>query len=193
MAEFAESYLKRLNEVLAVTDIAKIDQIISIILDAARNDKQIFVIGNGGSAATASHFACDLGKGTVSKFFDPSQRRIRVIPLTDSVPLLTAYGNDLEYQHIFSQQLNNLVNPGDVVIGISASGNSKNVINAIKFANTKNATTIGLLGFDGGQMKSIVDHALLFEDNHFGRVEDAHMVAVHIIAYAVADVWKKQA
>jgi D-sedoheptulose 7-phosphate isomerase len=190
MSDFSTAYLQDLKLLLDSIDVADIDRVIGIILDAARNDKQIFILGNGGSAATASHFACDLGKGTVSQFFDSSAPRLRVIALNDSIPVMTAYGNDLAYEHIFSQQLGNLVNAGDVVIGISVSGNSKNVINAIRLANERNATTIGMLGADGGALKALVDHDIHFKDRHFGRVEDAHMVCAHIIAYAIKEIMR---
>ena len=148
-------------------------------------------MGNGGSASTASHFACDLGKSTIRQFFEPKVRRFRVISLNDNVPTMTAYSNDLSYDEIFAQQLYNLINDGDVVIAITGSGNSKNVINAIKLAKKYNATTIGMLGFKGGKLKDMLDYVLHFEDDHYGRVEDAHMMFCHIIVNWIMDIEKQ--
>lgn len=179
--EYAGKYIQALKNGLDRIDLTKIERIAEVLYQAWRNDKQIFVFGNGGSATTASHFACDLGKGTLSKFYKPDQKRFRVMSLTDNVATMLAYANDLSFEDIFSQQLKNLVREGDVVIGISASGNSKNVIKALKVANDANAVTIGLLGFDGGKTKDMVDHYVLFEEKHYGRVEDFHLIFEHLI------------
>src|SRR5437868_3446621 len=122
--------------------------VLSILEEAYHNGHRIFVMGNGGSAATASHFALDLAKNTIM----PGAPRLKAISLTDHVPLITAWSNDTHYEHIFAEQLANLIEPGDVVIGISASGNSLNVINAIRLAKQYRAYTVGLLGASGGKM-----------------------------------------
>jgi D-sedoheptulose 7-phosphate isomerase len=134
-------------------------------------------MGNGGSAATASHFALDLGKNTISG----ACRRLRVLSLTDHVPLITAWSNDSAYEHIFSEQLANMVEAGDVVVGISASGNSLNVINACYLAKQEGATAIGLLGANGGKMKEIVDAYILAPGQNIEQEEDAHMIISHVI------------
>jgi D-sedoheptulose 7-phosphate isomerase len=179
--QYAKQYIGALKDGLDNIDLKKIERIADVLYQAWRNDKQIFIFGNGGSATTASHFACDLGKGTLSNFYKPDQKRFRVMSLTDNIATMLAYGNDLSFDHIFSQQLKNLVREGDVVIGISASGNSKNVIKALKVANDASAITIGMLGFDGGKAKEMVDHHVLFEEKHYGRVEDFHLILEHLI------------
>src|SRR3989338_5448665 len=153
----AEEYLNYFKKTLEYLDLKDLNDIINTLLKAYKEDKQIFIMGNGGSAVLASHFACDLGKGTLQNVYDDKEKRFRVISLTDNIALMTAYSNDLDYEHVFSQQLKNLVNANDVVIGISASGNSKNVINAIHLAKKNKAITIGLLGFDGGKLRDLVD------------------------------------
>ncbi len=180
---YIQDYFDRLHKGLLNMDEDKIDQVVNILFDAWKTGKQVFVMGNGGSAATASHIACDFGKGIIKgqDEYDPELKRMKVMSLGDNLATLTALGNDLSYDDVFTQQLMNLLQPEDVVIVISGSGNSKNILKAAEFANSKGATTIGLLGFDGGKTKSIVKHALVFEENHYGRAEDAHMILDHLI------------
>lgn len=175
--EYFNKYIEKLNEI----DIGKLDEIIKILFKAWENDNQVFIIGNGGSAATASHMACDLSKGTLDNFYDVGLKRFKVMSLTDNVATMTAIGNDLGYSHVFSQQLRNLIKPGDIVLMITGSGNSLNVINAAETANSLGATTIGLLGFDGGKLKNIIDYYVIFNENHYGRVEDFHLMINHVI------------
>ncbi len=172
-------------------DLGDLDRIIDALLVAFKEDKQVFIMGNGGSAAIASHFACDLGKGTLQNLYDDREKRFRVVSLTDNIALMTAYSNDLDYGQVFSQQLRNLVNAGDIVIGISASGNSKNVINAINLAKKNKATTIGLLGFDGGKLKDLVDHKIWVDNDHYGMVEDSHSALQHMICHIINERLKK--
>src|SRR5437870_9798276 len=134
-----------------------LEAVLHLLEEAYCNGHRIFVMGNGGSAATASHFALDLAKNTIM----PGAPRLKAISLTDHVPLITAWSNDTHYEHIFAEQLANLIEPGDVVIGISASGNSPNVINAMKLAKSFRASTIGLLGAKGGKIKDMVDAYVL--------------------------------
>lgn len=183
MKMYVKDYFRKLKEGLDQIDLESLGEIIEILLQARERGKQIFIFGNGGSAATASHFANDLNKlastGKAKKF--------KAIALTDNVPLMTAWGNDAEYAEIFAQQLDNLLNEGDIVIGISGSGNSENVIRALELACRKGAITIGLLGFDGGRMKEIVDHYIWFKEAHYGRVEDAHLILEHLISHFLRD------
>lgn len=179
--EYAKQYINALKDGLDRIDLSKVEAIAEVLYQAWRNEKQIFILGNGGSATTASHFACDLGKGTLSNFYKPDQKRFKVMSLTDNVATMLAYGNDLSFDHIFSQQLKNLVKEGDVVIGITASGNSPNVVKALKVANDANATTIGMLGFDGGKAREMSDHFVIFEEKHYGRVEDFHLILEHLV------------
>lgn len=185
-SSFVKNYLKTLNSGLAKIPIEQYDTIANILLQAYDKNKQIFVLGNGGSAAIASHLACDLGKGTLTDVYDQTEKRFRVISLTDNMPLFSALANDIGYEHVFSQQLSNLLEPGDVVIGISGSGNSKNVINALMFSKEVGATTIGFVGFDGGLMKNYCDYVLHFKENNWQLCEDAHLIMQHMITSYIA-------
>lgn len=135
-------------------------------------------MGNGGSAATATHFACDLGKGTKT-----GQHKFKTQALADNLATFTAYANDEGYEYVFSKQLENVLQKGDIVVALSASGNSQNLINAIVYAKTRGALTISLLGFDGGKLKDISDVALVVHTNkgEYGPVEDVHLVLDHLI------------
>lgn len=154
-----------------------IENTIAILEEARLHDRQVFIMGNGGSAATASHFACDLGKGTLM----PGRPRFRVIALTDNMPLFSALANDFGYGRVFVEQLASLVQPGDVVIGISGSGNSPNVVNAIHLARQVGATTVGLAGFDGGQLRRLVDVCIHVPNDCIEQVEDIHLLLEHLI------------
>ena len=146
-------------------------------------------MGDGGSASNASHFACDLGKGTLKRVYDGKEKRFRVISLTDNIVTITAFANDLSFEDIFVQQLHNLIDKGDVVIGISGSGNSPNVIKAIRYAQTCGAKTIGFLGFKtGGKLSKLVDYEITVQDNHYGRIEDIHLALGHLITDNLAEL-----
>lgn len=184
--DIIEEYFNKLKKGLDRLDRNKIKKIIDILYKAWEEERQIFILGNGGSASTASHFACDIGKGTLGrKYNDKDMKRFKAISLTDNVATITAYGNDLSFNDIFSQQLNNLVREGDVVIAITGSGNSPNILKAIEVAKRFKAITIGFLGFDGGKVKDLVDHPLIFNDDHYGRIEDAHLILEHLISSAL--------
>src|SRR5436305_2491441 len=137
---------------LQAISLSHLERILQLLEEAYLNGRRIFIMGNGGSAATASHFALDLAKNTIA----PGSPRLKAISLTDHVPLITAWSNDASYEHIFAEQLANMIEPGDVVIGISTSGNSRNVINALKLAKKSRAATVGLLGARGGKIKEMV-------------------------------------
>src|SRR4051812_29454646 len=126
--EFIESYIAEMKRCLDELDIQKIELAIDMLMTAYKNDRKVFIFGNGGGASTASHMACDLGKGTLQRIYDSSERRLRVISLTDNVALMTAYANDLSFDDMFLQQLRNLVETDDLVIVLSGSGNSKNIV-----------------------------------------------------------------
>lgn len=174
--ERVQRYLNQLKAAIDALSVTEIRRVIDKIMDAYENDRQIFVIGNGGSASTASHFACDLGKGTVV----PGQRRLRIMSLTDNVAVMTAWANDVSYDDIFVEQLKNLLNSGDLVIGISASGNSPNVLKAIDHARSRNCSTVGLTGFGGGKLVTAVDACVVVESHEYGPVEDIHLILDHI-------------
>lgn len=190
--EFSKNYFGEINKIINQLSLEKIQKITEVIYDAYKNDKQIFIIGNGGSASTASHFACDLGKGPLKNFDDDQEKRFRVISLTDNVATMIAFANDLHFEDIFVQQLKNLLNPGDVVIGISASGNSANVVKGIEYAKRQGAKTIGFLGFrTGGKLAHLVDYEITAQDEHYGRSEDIHMIIVHLITNYFTELKKR--
>jgi D-sedoheptulose 7-phosphate isomerase len=178
-----QTYLKDLYSTLDLIPGPRIEQFIQILKEARANDRQVFAMGNGGSAATASHFVADLGKNTRTK----GQPHFRVFGLTDNVASITAYANDEGYEHIFSQQLAGLIRKNDVVIGISASGNSKNVLNAIALANEEGATTIGLTGFDGGKLASLAYLSIHIPGYRIEQVEDIHMMIEHMVVSAIKE------
>jgi len=172
-----QSYLSGLQ--LCIDEISKqdIEGIADILFEAYRHNKQIFIFGNGGSAATASHMVCDLRKGAAL----PGKPRLKVVSLTDSIPLFTAIGNDINYESVFVEQLISQVEKGDVAIGISASGNSPNVIKAIEYAHDQGATTIGFAAFGGGKLKDITDKSINLSTRDYGHAEDIHLSLGHIL------------
>jgi D-sedoheptulose 7-phosphate isomerase len=170
-------YIQQVKHSLDRLPWGAIEETIGILQEARLRDRQVFIMGNGGSAATASHFACDLGKGTLM----PGRPRFRVIALTDNMPLFSALANDFGYERVFVEQLASLVQAGDVVIGISGSGQSPNVVNAIAFAGQVGATTIGFAGFDGGRLKQMVDVCVHVTNRCIEQVEDIHLILEHLI------------
>jgi D-sedoheptulose 7-phosphate isomerase len=184
MLKAIERYLSDINEIVAGIPPVQVKEIIHLLLRAYEDERFVFIMGNGGSAATASHLACDLSKGTIAA----GRKRFKVIALTDNVPLITAWANDTDYEHIFAEQLSPFISANDVVIGISGSGNSPNVINAIKLAAAHSAITIGLTGFEGGRLKEVVDHCLVIPSNNMQHIEDVHMILTHLISSSIRDV-----
>jgi D-sedoheptulose 7-phosphate isomerase len=172
---FSLAYFERLRSTLASVPFDQVDAVGELLYRAYLNDKQVFVMGNGGSAATASHFASDLSKNTVV----PGRKRFRVICLNDNLPVITAIANDLGYDMIFAEQMRNLLRPGDVVIVVTGSGNSPNIIEALKYGHSCSATTIGLLGFDGGKSRPMLDAYIHLQCNDYGLVEDIHYALGH--------------
>ena len=171
------SYLDRLLKTLdgmPVDDIARLSE---MLYRAYSDGKQVFILGNGGSASTASHMAADLGKNTIG----PNMRRFRIMSLNDNIPLLTALSNDLGYDHMFAEQLQNLIQPGDVLIVISGSGNSPNVLRAMEYAQSRSAQVAALLGFGGGRASELADLNVLIDSHDYGVVEDAHLIVNHIL------------
>ena len=171
------TYFGEVEQMLRDISQADLSQILHILEEAYRHGHRIFIMGNGGSAATASHFALDLAKNTIL----PGAPRLKAISLTDHVPLITAWSNDTAYEHVFAEQLANMIEPGDVAIGISASGNSLNVMNALRLARQSRALTLGLLGAQGGEIKNIVDAYILAPGQNIEQEEDAHMILAHVI------------
>jgi D-sedoheptulose 7-phosphate isomerase len=178
------TYFAELEQIMRTISLSDLKKVLGILEEGYHNGHRIFVMGNGGSAATASHFALDLSKNTIM----PGAPRVKAISLTDHVPLITAWSNDTHYEHIFAEQLANMIEPGDVVIGISTSGNSANVINAVKLARQNRAATIGLLGAKGGKLKDMVDAFVLAPGKNIEQGEDAHMILTHVITRHMREV-----
>jgi D-sedoheptulose 7-phosphate isomerase len=183
------TYFTELEQMLRDISQVHLQDVLSLLKDAYRHGHRIFIMGNGGSAATASHFALDLAKNTIMA----GAPRLKAISLTDHVPLITAWSNDTAYEHIFEEQLANMIEPGDVVIGISASGNSLNVINALQLAKQTRASTVGLLGAKGGLIKNIVDAYILAPGQNIEQEEDAHMILAHVITRHMREVVRSYA
>jgi len=178
------TYFAELEQMMRAISLSDLRKVLDILEEGYHHGHRIFIMGNGGSAATASHFALDLAKNTIM----PGAPRVKAISLTDHVPLITAWSNDTHYEHIFAEQLTNMVEAGDIVIGISASGNSANVINAMKLARQTRAATIGLLGASGGRLKNMVDACVLAPGQNIEQVEDAHMILSHVITRHMREV-----
>jgi D-sedoheptulose 7-phosphate isomerase len=176
--DFVSSYLRGREACHREVAFDDLERVLEAILRAYEADRTVFVFGNGGSASTASHLACDMGKGTSV----PGRRRLRIVSLTDNVALLTAWANDASYEMVFKEQLENLLRPGDVVIAISASGNSPNVIRAVEYAKERGAVTIGFIGFGGGRLKGLVDLDITVSSRNYGEVEDYHLTLNHIFS-----------
>ena len=178
-----QNYISTLQRTMDKLHQPLIADVIHILQRARMQGNQIFIMGNGGSASTASHFVCDLAKNTR---YD-GLPHFRVIGLADNMEIFSAYANDEGYENVFSQQLINLVRPDDVVIGISTSGNSKNVINAVEEAQKYSAITIGFTGFDGGRLGQLVDTHIHVDSVVIEHVEDIHLMLEHMIVRTIKD------
>jgi len=183
---FPEQYKAELFKAIETVDLEKVGKAIEILSRARDEGHYIFVCGNGGSASNASHFACDMVKG--ASFNRPS--RFRIMALTDSLPTITAYSNDVSYESIFVEQLKNFARAGDVVMAFSGSGNSPNVLRAIEYANSIGCRTIAFSGRNGGQLGPMAELNIQVSHPHMGRIEDVHMIAMHMIGYYFMDVEK---
>lgn len=179
--EYIKSFFEEIKKRIAEIDIGKIEQIADVLYSAWKNDRQVFILGNGGSASQASHMAADISKNTLGRVYDPRIKRFRIMALTDNVSLMTAYANDVGYDEVFSQQLRNLINEHDVLIVITGSGNSPNVIRAVEYARDCNAITIGLLGFDGGKIKKMLDYEITVNSSNYGVIETVHPAIHHLM------------
>lgn len=178
-ADWGLRYVRYLGSLLSAIDFGAVEKLVSLLEEARRRGRTVYFVGNGGSAATASHWANDLSLGTCVPGVSP----IRAMSLTDNMAVLSALGNDRGYADIFVGQLEMLFQPGDVLIAISASGNSPNILRAIEFANAHGGTTVGLIGFDGGRMKSLCDICIHAETpkGEYGPVEDIHLILDHLV------------
>ncbi len=184
--ESTQNYVNEVCRILQDLSYQKIARTIEILKKARSEERHIFIMGNGGSAAMASHFACDLGKGTVQQ----GKMRFKIISLNDNIPLLTAYANDCGYETVFAEPLTSLAKPDDIAIAISSSGNSPNVLNAMDTARKHGLKTIGITGFQGGQLKEKVDICICVgadEHHPYGmqHAEDGQWVILHAIFVAI--------
>lgn len=184
---FPQTYKADLLQALETIDLSQVSRAIEIIRDARDQGRAVFVCGNGGSASTASHFVCDMLKGASYK----RSQRFRIMSLNDSLPTLTAYANDVDYTDAYVEQLKNFAQPGDVVIAISGSGNSPNVVKVIEYANQAGCKTIALSGRDGGKIGALAQLNVQVSHPHMGRIEDGHMIVTHMIGYYFMDVEKQ--
>jgi D-sedoheptulose 7-phosphate isomerase len=171
------NYLTRLQDVLTKVDVGEIAAIAEVIHKAYEQDKTVLVMGNGGSGSTASHMTSDMNKGACFT----AKKKYRFLSLTDCTPLMLSLGNDVNFESIFSEQLKNYAKPGDVVIGISGSGNSPNILRAIEYAKEQGCVTVGVCGYQGGKLKAMADHSFHVKVDDMQLVEDVHMILVHVL------------
>jgi D-sedoheptulose 7-phosphate isomerase len=161
--------------------VEQIQGIIEELGQAYAHGRQVLVVGNGGSAATASHLACDLSKTILGRPVDQAVKRFRVVSLAENMSLITAWANDASFDDVFVEQIKNLAQRDDLLVAITASGNSPNILSAVRVAKELGMRAIGLLGFDGGRVKSSLDRYVLVSSDHYGHVEDVHMMLVHLV------------
>jgi D-sedoheptulose 7-phosphate isomerase len=176
---FTQAYRSQLVDAISSVELDKVEQAIAWFAEARDRNGHIFVCGNGGSASTASHFTCDILKGASFE----RDRRFRMLALTDSLPTLTAYSNDVCYECVFEEQLKNFAQKDDLVMAISGSGNSPNVVRAVEFGNSTGCKTIALTGRDGGKLGGLAQLNIQVRAEHMGRIEDTHLIICHMIAY----------
>jgi len=186
--KYSKSYFDYLKQIFDQIDLSEITGFVEVILDARERGATIFFMGNGGSAATASHFANDLAFGT-----NDYEKPFKVMSITDNVPVLTALGNDYGYDEIFVRQLKIYGKKGDVLVGISASGNSQNLISAFQFASISGIKTVALTAFDGGKMRKIADQGVHIptDKKEYGPAEDLHMILDHLVGSYLMRLVKK--
>lgn len=177
-------YIKLLKDTLDNLDRDEVNTVINLLLKARDEGRHIYIIGNGGSAATASHSVCDFNKGLSYG----KDRRFKMLCLNDNVATVSAYSNDVSYEIALLEQLKNFLEPMDLVIGISGSGNSKNIINAIKYANERGATTIGITGFDGGELRKLANYSVNANVNDMQISEDIHMILNHLTMKIISSI-----
>jgi len=180
MRSWITAYIRDQKAALDSIDPEQVSRLIDQFRRALSADTQIFVFGNGGSAANASHFVTDLGKGASDKI----GKRFRCLSLNDNVSWMTALGNDYSYEDVFLRQLLNFAKPGDIVLAMSVSGDSPNVVKAVDWAKSNGLKTISLVGAKRGRLAKLSDHCLVINSEHYGRVEDAHMGICHMLCYA---------
>ncbi len=186
----AGPFLMRMAEELVKLDPAEVTKLADMMYDCYGRGKTIFVIGNGGSGSNASHFCEDIGKGTLRKkdFDDDAKKRFRILSLTDNTPYILAWGNDEGFDRVFLEQLKNLAGEGDLLIAISGSGNSPNILRAVEWANRRGLATFGCTGFEGGKLRGLAQHGLHVDLADMGIVETLHLAAFH---WVVDDLYRR--
>lgn len=180
MKQWVSDYIRAQKAAHDSIPVEAVAALITRLNDLHREGRQIFVLGNGGSASNASHFATDLGKGASDKL----GKRFKVLSLTDNVSWITALANDYAYEDVFVRQLENYAQPGDLVLGLSVSGNSPNCVKALEWAKKHGLRTVALVGAKRGRMAEVADDVIAINDTHYGRVEDAQMGICHMLCYA---------
>ncbi len=188
MKDYLQNYIDQQKAALESIPVAEVENLIVIFKRVLKEDRQIFVFGNGGSGSNASHFITDLGKSASDKTY----RRFRCLSLNENVSWITAIGNDYAYEDIFVRQLENFARSGDVVMTLSVSGNSPNLIKAFKWCRQNDVYTIALVGGDKGELVKLADHSIVINSTHYGRVEDCQMHICHMICYAFVELKELQ-
>ncbi len=173
------SYFSRSSGVIRELPLAMLERVAGVLYQAYEERRSVFLFGNGGSASLASHFACDLAKGTVTS--DNPAKRFRVLSLADNMALMTAWANDTSYEQVFAEQLRNFIKRGDVAFGISASGNSPNVLQALQAARESGAVTVGLAGYQGGKLPKLCDHCIVIPSENMQIIEDQQLAIAHAL------------
>lgn len=180
MKDYIQHYLQHHKQAIDSIPVEQIDALIGIFRKALEEDRQIFVFGNGGSGSNASHFVTDLGKSASDK----ANKRFRCLSLNENISWMTAIGNDYHFDDVFKRQLQNYAKPGDIVMVMSVSGSSPNLVTAVEWCKANGVYTIALIGGKKGLLSTLADQVIVIDDVHYGRVEDAHMHICHIICYA---------
>jgi len=183
MENFLREYAGRVKDCLGQLPWKDLGRVVDLLTEKVRGGKQVFVFGNGACSAASSHFVCDLSKGCVQE----GSPRVKAISLNDCVPLMTAWSNDVGYEVVFKEQLANLMNPGDLVLGLSASGNSPNVLRAIEYANSHGGVTAGLVGKGGGGLAGLAKVPVLIKGDSYEEVEDVIMIITHMLKMALIE------
>jgi D-sedoheptulose 7-phosphate isomerase len=181
--DYVRSYLGRLETTIKSIDPKQVSKVGELLTAAREEGRQVFLAGNGGSAALASHMATDIAKGCSRN----RDKRFRCISLTDNTPWITALSNDISYDDVFVEQIKNYANKGDLFIAISGSGNSKNILKALQWANQAGVVTVGISGFAGGKLKDMVNHHVHIKAEHMGLIEDGQQIVMHTLVYAFMD------
>ncbi len=184
------AFLSRVGEELARIDPAEVKTLADWVWDVYQGGRFVFVIGNGGSGSNASHFCEDMGKGTIDRkdFDNDAKKRLKILSLTDNTPYILAWGNDEGFDRVFLEQLKNLASPGDLLVAISGSGNSPNILKAVEWAKAKGMKTYGCTGFSGGKLRTAADAGLHVPLDDMGIVESIHLTAFH---WVVDDLYRR--